>query len=329
MKAIWYENFGAAREVLVHGELPDPQAGPGEVRVKLHACSVNPADTVLRGGMWQIRAPRIVPNSDGAGVVDQVGHGVTRFREGDRVWLYNGQRNGRAFGTAAEYIAIDANLVTPLPDDVDFAQGATLGIPCMTAWVCLFMDGPIEGKTVLVTGGAGAVGHYAIQLAKWGGARVITTVSSPVKAEAARQAGADAIIDYTREDVAAKVLELTGGRGVERIVEVEFGANLPVSLQVVAVNGVIATYASTREPNPVVPFDAIKGRSVTIHALRLPQMPRAICAAAQEDIVKWLAAGPRLHNIAARYPLAQTAAAHEAVEAGNKLGTVIVECIAR
>ncbi|HSV80012.1 MAG TPA: NADPH:quinone reductase [Ramlibacter sp.] len=324
MKAVWYERFGEAADVLTYGDMPEPQAGPGEVRVRLHASSVNPADTVLRRGMWQIKAPRIIPNSDGAGVVDQVGAGVTRFQPGDRVWLYNGQRNGRAHGTAAEYIAIDERLVTPLPPGLGFAEGATLGIPCMTAWVCLFMDGPIAGKTVLVTGGAGAVGHYAVQLARWGGARVIATVSSERKAEEARRAGADVTIAYTREDVAARVLALTDGRGAERIVEVDFGANLPASLQAIAVNGVIATYASTKDP--VVPFDAIKGRNVTIHALRLPQMPRTICTAAQQDIVHWLVAGQRIHNVAGRYPLSATAAAHVAVEQGNKLGTVVVDC---
>lgn len=325
MKAVWYERFGAADEVLSLGEMPEPQAGPGEVRIRLSTSSVNPADTVLRRGMWQLSAPRIIPNSDGAGVIDQVGKGVTRFVVGQRVWLYNGQRNGRAFGTAAEYIALDERLVTPLPDPVDFAEGATLGIPCMTAWVCLFMDGSIEGKTVLVTGGTGAVGHYAVQLAKWGGARVIATVGSAQKAQMARAAGADAVIDYKIEDVAQRVLELTEGGGVDRIVEVEFGANLPASLKAIRTNGTIAAYASTGQPNPVVPFDQIKGKNVTIHALRLPQMPPEICRAAQRDITRWLGAGKRIHNIAGRYPLAATAAAHQAVEAGNKLGTVIVD----
>ena len=326
MKAVWYERFGAAAEIFNYGELEAPQAGPGEVRVKLHASGVNPADTVLRRGTGQIAAPRIIPNSDGAGVIDQVGKGVTRFVVGQRVWLYNGQRNGRALGTAAEYIAIDEGLVTPLPQDVGFAEGATLGIPGLTAWVCLFMDGAIEQKTVLVTGGAGAVGHYAVQLAKWGGARVIATVSSQQKADVAREAGADEVIDYKQEDVAARVLELTGGRGVARIVEVEFGANLATSLRVIATNGVIAAYASTSQPNPVVPFDLIKGKNVTIHALRLPLMPREICRAGQHDITRWLEGGQRRHNIAGRYPLAAAAAAHQAVEAGNKLGTVIVDC---
>jgi len=160
VKAVWYERTGAAPDVLTFGEMPTPEAGPGEVRVRLEASGVNPADVGRRAGSYRaLEFPRVIPNSDGAGIVDQVGSGVTRFEVGQRVWLFNGQRNGRAFGTAAEYIALAENLVTPLPDDVSFAAGATLGIPCMTAWCGLFSDGTIAGQTVLVTGGAGAVGH--------------------------------------------------------------------------------------------------------------------------------------------------------------------------
>src|SRR5689334_25426010 len=154
--------------------MPTPAAGRGDVRVRLKASGVNPADVGRRGGSYRaMEFPRVIPNSDGAGIIDQVGEDVTQLRVGQRVWLFNGQRNGRAFGTAAEYITLAEHLVTPLPDKLSFAQGATLGIPCMTAWCSLFADGPITGQTVLVTGGAGAVGHYAVQLAKWGGARVI------------------------------------------------------------------------------------------------------------------------------------------------------------
>src|SRR6201993_1613674 len=164
-----------------------PTAGPGEVRVRLEASGVNPADVGRRGGSYRaLEFPRVIPNSDGSGIIDQVGDGVTRLNVGQRVWLFNGQRNGRAFGTAAEYIALAEQLVTPLPESLSFAQGATPGIPAMPAWCSLFSDGPVAGKTVLVTGGAGAVGHYAVQLAKWGGAQVIATVSSAMKGEQAR-----------------------------------------------------------------------------------------------------------------------------------------------
>src|SRR6201995_1153122 len=188
MKAVWYERCGAAAEVLNLGEQPTPSAGPGEVRIKLEASGVNPADVGRRAGNYRgLEFPLVIPNSDGAGVVDQVGAGVTRLKVGQRLWLFNGQRNGRALGTAAEYIALDEKLVTPLPDQLSFAAGATLGIPGMTAWCALFADGPIKDKTVLVTGGPGAVGHYAVQFAKWGGARVIAPVSSEANAEQAKR----------------------------------------------------------------------------------------------------------------------------------------------
>ena len=223
MKAVWYERTGPARDVLAHGEMPTPVAGPGEVRVRLEASGINPADVGRRGGSYRaMEYPRVIPNSDGAGIIDQVGDGVTRLSVGQRVWLFNGQRNGRAFGTAAEYIALAEHLVTPLPDNLSFAEGATLGIPAMTAWTCLYCDGPIVGQTVLVTGGAGAVGHYAVQLAKWGGAQVIATVSSPAKAEQARLAGADLVVNYKTEDVVAKAMAFTGQRGVDRVVDVDF-----------------------------------------------------------------------------------------------------------
>ena len=174
MRAAWYEKNGLAAEVMRVGELPDPEPAAGEVRVRLHASAVNPSDVKARGGSRPIRWPKLIPNSDGAGVIDNVGEGVKR-KVGERVWVFNGQWD-RAFGTSAEMIAVPQALAVPLPDHISFEQGACLGIPVMTAHRALFADGPISDKTVLVTGGAGVVGHYAIQLAKWAGARVVTTV---------------------------------------------------------------------------------------------------------------------------------------------------------
>jgi NADPH:quinone reductase len=327
VKAVWYDGTGAAPDVLTFGDMPTPVAGPGEVRVRLHASGVNPADVGRRAGSYRaMEFPRVIPNSDGAGIVDQVGEGVTRLRVGQRVWLFNGQRNGRAFGTAAEYIALAEHLVTPLPDDVSFAAGATLGIPCMTAWCCLFGDGPIAGQTVLVSGGAGAVGHYAVQLAKGGGARVIATVSSPAKAEQARIAGADLVIDYKTEDVVAKVMAFTERRGVDRVVDVDFGGNIATTLKLMAMNSTIAVYATNGNRNPVVPMRELMEKCITLRALVLPALPPPLHAAAQADISKWLAAGKRVHNVAALFPLSETVQAHLAVERGDKLGTVIVDC---
>jgi NADPH2:quinone reductase len=327
MKAVWYERTGAAPDVLTFGEMPAPEAAPGEVRVRLQASGVNPADVGRRAGSYRaMEYPRVIPNSDGAGIVDQVGNGVTRLKPGQRVWLFNGQRNGRAFGTAAEYIALAEHLVTPLPDTVPFAAGATLGIPGMTAWCCLFGDGPITGKTVLVTGGAGAVGHYAVQLAKWGGAQVIATVSSPLKAEQARLAGADLVINYKNEDVVAKAMAFTGQRGVDRVVDVDFGGNVATTLKLMAMNSAIAVYATNGNRNPVLPMRELMERCISVRALVLFALPPAMLAAAQADITKWLTAGKRIHNIAGQFALSDTAQAHLAVEKGDKLGTAIVDC---
>lgn len=327
MRAVWYERCGPAAEVLSYGEQPTPSAGPGEVRVRLKASGVNPADAGRRAGNYRgLEFPLVIPNSDGAGIIDQVGEGVTRLKIGQRVWLFNGQRNGRALGTAAEYIALAEQLVTPLPDQVSFAEGATFGIPAMTAWCSLFADGPLVGKTVLVTGGAGAVGNYAVQLAKWGGAKVIATVSSPAKAEHARLAGADLVVNYRNEDVIAKALAFTDRRGVDHVVEVDFGGNVATTPKLMAVNSTIAVYATVGNRTPVVPVRELMERCVNLRGLVLFALPWKLLSAAQADITKWAAAGKRLHNIAGQYPLSETAEAHLAVEKGSKLGTVIVDC---
>jgi NADPH2:quinone reductase len=327
VKAVWYERTGAATDVLTFGEMPAPIAGPGEVRVRLEASGLNPADVGRRAGSSRaMEFARVIPNSDGAGIVDQVGEGVTRLRPGERVWLFNGQRNGRAFGTAAEYIALAEQLVTPMPDQLSFAAGATLGIPAMTAWCCLYCDGPIAGQTVLVTGGAGAVGHYAVQLAKWGGARVIATVSSALKGEQALVAGADLVINYKSEDVVARVMAFTGGLGVNRVIDVDFGGNAATTLKLTAMNSTIAVYATNGNRNPVVPMRLLMEKCVALRTLVLFALPAPLLAAAQTDITKWLAAGKRIYNIAGQFALSETARAHLAVEKGDKLGTVIVDC---
>src|SRR5712672_1216930 len=328
MKAVWYERTGAAPDVLTFGDMPAPVAGSGEVRVRLQASGVNPADAGRRAGSYRaMEYPRVIANSDGAGIIDQVGDGVARFRIGQRVWLFNGQRNGRAFGTAAEYITLAEHLVTPLPDNVSFAAAATLGIPGMTAWCGLFGDGPIAGQTVLVTGGAGAVGHYAVQLAKWGGARVIATVSSPAKAEQARLASADLVIDYKTEDVVARTMAFTERRGVNRVVDFDFGGNIATTLKLMAMNSTIAVYATNGNRNPIIPMRELMEKCIALRALVLFALPPPLLAAAQVDISKWLAAGKRIHNIAAQFALSETAQAHLAVERGDKFGTVIVDCV--
>lgn len=326
MRAVWYDRCGPAREVLVVGERPKPEPGRREALIRIHASGVNPSDAGMRrGATGPMAYPRITPNSDGAGVVEAVGPGAPESLIGRRVWFYNGQRNGRAFGSAADYIELDIDLITPLPDHVGFAEGATLGIPGMTAHGCLFGSGPVQGRVVLVTGGAGAVGLYAVQLASWAGAEVIATVSSPQKAARARAAGARLVIDYRREDVVAAVMAHTGGAGVDHVVDVDFGGNLPVTTASVRAGGSIAFYATRGDPEPRVTAGEWMRKNLRVHGFVLPTSAPQDRRRAQDDIARWIATEPRILAVASRFPLEDAAGAHEAVERGDKSGTVVVE----
>lgn len=326
MRAVWYDRQGPAKEVIVTGELPTPEPGTGQVRVRLEASGVNPSDTYRRRGAVPAEYPRVIPNSDGAGVVDKVGEGVSARWVGKRVWLYNGQRNGRWMGTAAEYIALDVDLVTELPDHVSFAEGATLGIPGMTAHGCVFAAGSVQGKTLLVTGGAGAVGHYAVQLAAWAGAEVIATVSSEDKASRARAGGAAHVLNYRTENVAARVAEITRGVGVDHVVDVDLGGNLAAGLASVRENGSIAYYASNGGLEPKVSLRTLMGKNLTVRGFVLPSSPHADRKRAQVDIAAFIRTPGRVLSVAGGFPLFETAMAHVSVEAGGKVGTVVVIC---
>lgn len=321
MRAAWYEKNGAASEVMKVGDLPDPVPGAGEVRVRLYASGVNPSDVKARAGNRKVRWERVIPDSDGAGVIDAVGAGVDRRRIGERVWVYNGQWD-RPHGTSAQYIALPSALAVPLPDSLSYEEGACLGIPVMTAHRCLFADGPVAGKTVMVTGGAGVVGHYAIQLAKWAGARVVTTVSSAAKVEHTRAAGADIVINYRTESVVERVQETVGG--VDRIVEVDFGANLPVTARILKPHGGVASYASARELNPVFAYTDFFRLNPIIRPVFVYTMPDAAKAQAHADIARWLAGSRPIFAIAARYALEDVVKAHLEVERGEKIGHVIL-----
>lgn len=324
MRAAFYDGFGPAAEVLTLGTMPDPDPGPGEVLVRVRASGINPSDVKLRAGARPgatMAFPRIVPHSDGAGVVEAVGADVEGFAKGDRVWVANGQWQ-RAFGTAAELIAVSADLVASLPDTTGFAEGACLGIPALTAWYALAGDGPIEGQSVLVTGGAGTVGRYACQMAELLGARVITTVSSPEKGA---HSGARDWINYRTEDVVARVMEMTGGAGVDRIVEVDFAANQAVSLAVLKPGGVIASYASASKMVPELDFYGFMFRDITLRMLIVYQLAGAQRARGMAQISAWMSAGALSHAVVTGGGLEDIAAAHDRVAAGEKLGTVVLE----
>jgi NADPH2:quinone reductase len=324
MKAAFYDRNGPADEVLRVGELPIPAPGLGEVLVRVKASGVNPSDVKSRSGMRAKMAyPRVVPHSDGAGVIEAIGAGIDPARVGERVWLWNGQWQ-RPFGTAAEYIALPAVQAPHLPDGVPYEAGACLGIPAMTAHRCVFADGPVAGQTILVTGGAGAVGHYAIQLARWGGARVIATVSGPEKAAHAKTAGADRIVNYKSESVIDAVKEFTQGQGADRAIEVEFGGNVETTLACLKTNGVIAAYASSAAMEPKLPFYPMMFQGITLRLVLVYILPDAARRQSIQDINQALVQGALVHAIAESYPLDQIAAAHKKVESGQTIGNVVV-----
>jgi NADPH:quinone reductase-like Zn-dependent oxidoreductase len=307
--------------------MPVPQPGHGEVLVRVEASGVNPHDTKRRSG-WlgpRMYAPRVIPHSDGAGTIERLGPGVRGHAAGDRVFVYRAGSARPGEGTAAEYVVVPQANAIRLPEGVTFAQGACLGVPAFTAYHATLADGPVSGQWVLVQGGAGAVGVAAVELARWSGAKVIATVSSNEKAAIARAAGADHTIDYRGEDVAARVMEITGGAGVERIVEVDFGANVAVDGAVIAENGTIASYSSTRVREPVLPYYAFGLKGVRLHFVQGMNMPRTIREAGARTIVALLQRGMLRPRIARQFPLREVAAAHECVEAGTIVGNVVVE----
>ena len=327
MRAAYYERKGPAPKVIVLGELPDPQPGPGEVRVKLRFSGINPTDTKLRGG-WdgnmEMPFPRVIPHQDGAGVIDAVGPGVPQSRLRERVWVYEAQR-GRAFGTAAEYVVVPSENAVTLPESASFETGACLGIAGMTAHRCLFQDGGIQGQTVLVAGGAGAVGHAAIQLAKWGGARVASTVSRPEQEKLAREAGADLVVSRKTEDAAARIKAFTRGLGLDRVVEVAFEANLELNRAVLKANGVISTYSSgPPESAPRIPFTAMMRQGISVHFILVYVMPREAHWAAARDLNAAIDTGCYRPHVAGLFKLDETAKAHEAQESGGTVGKLLI-----
>lgn len=323
MQAAFYEKTGAARSVLTVAAIPAQIPAAGEVRVKLATSGVNPSDVKMRGGLrgGDLPWPRIVPHSDGAGVIDAVGDGVPAGRIGERVWVWNACW-GRPYGTAAEYVCLPSNQAVPLPADVSFAAGACFGIPALTAWHAVHMDGGCAGKEVLVTGAAGAVGHYAVQFAKAAGAHVIATVSTDDKAAIAGAAGADEIVFYRREDVADRVLALTDGAGVARVIEVDLAANLPAALGALRADGDIVAYGSGAL-DIQVPFLPSVLKNICYRFFIVYHLAPADRARAVAGLTRALEAGLLRHHLGPAFPLHDIVAAHEAVEAGA-IGNVVV-----
>jgi NADPH2:quinone reductase len=322
MRAGFYEKNGSARDVLQVGELPDQAPGPGEVRVRLATSGVNPSDVKARAGTRPITVPRIIPHSDGAGEIDAVGQGVPASRIGERVWTWNGQWK-RPFGTCAEHIVLPSALAVTLPPAVSFEQGACLGIPAMTASHAVDVAGAQSGRTVLVSGGAGAVGHYAIQFAKARGATVLTTVSSAAKADLAKAAGADHTIDYKRESVGERVKALTGGAGVDAVVELDFAVNARLVPEVLAPRGRVVIYGNSR-PVAEIPTMFCLTNQITLQSIFVYELTASERARTLAEIAVMLKTGKLIHNVAQAFKLDELAHAHEAVESGRVAGNVVI-----
>ena len=326
MKAVWFEKKGLAHDVLFCGEMPDPAPDAGQVRVRVHVSGVNPSDTKTRSGyrgQTQMEFPRIIPGQDGAGVIDQVGAGVSKTRMGERVWIYEAYR-GRAFGTAAQYCVVPAQHAVKLPDAIDFDTGAALGVPAMTSHRCLFADGGIQGRTILVHGGGGGVGNPAIYLARWAGARVITTVSRPEQEARAKQAGAHVIINRKTQNVVEAVRAATDGQGVDRIVDVDFAQNLEGNLGMLKTGGVIASYMSSPSTTPF-PFLQLMVNCITVQPVLVYTMSLQAHLDAIRDVTACLEAGAYRTHVGARFALEKLADAHEAQDSGQVVGKILLD----
>ncbi|WP_213454102.1 NADPH:quinone reductase [Rhizomonospora bruguierae] len=340
MKAIIYRDNGGP-DVLRLVERDRPTPGPGAVRVRVAVSGVNPTDWQARSGVGhQKRFPEITPHHDGAGVIDAVGAGVDAGRVGQRVWLFMAAA-GRPTGTAAELTIVPADQAVPLPDEVSFDAGASLGVPALTAHRALTVaeDGPprlhpgaLAGRTVLAAGGAGAVGHAVIQLARWAGATVITTVSGPRKAKLATAAGAHHVINYRAADPAAAIRAVAPD-GVDIITEVALGANLALDLAVLRTRGTVATYANEGGQ----PVELNVGQNMVLNTrlqfLVLYTAGRQARTAAVEDVTAAVSDGAlpvgEEHGLPlVRFPLDRTADAHRAVQTGT-VGKVLVDCAER
>ena len=324
MKAAWYENIGAAGEVLQVGETSDPTPNAGDVLIEIKASGVNPSDVKTRAGArGELQFPQIIPHSDGGGVITAVGEGIDENRIGERVWIWNGAF-GRAHGTCAEMIALPSEQAVSLPDETSYEAAACLGIPASTAYYGMLCDGSVENQTVLVTGGAGAVGYYGIQLAKWSGASVIATVSGDEKAAVASNAGADLIINYRDEDVVAAIEDFTNGEGVDRILEVEFGGNLSVSEQVIKSNGTIASYGSVAVIEPTLPFYNFMFKGVKLNTYLI----YIVSESDRNTIVNGLNAAMNdralTHLVSESYALDDIVNAHLSMESNRVIGNIVV-----
>ena len=326
MKAITYSEFGVATDVLKVKELPIPKVSKDEVLVALEFSGSNPSDAKSRAGnrpgITKPQFEQIVPNSDGSGIITAVGESVDKSRIGQRVWIWNGQWQ-RPNGTAAEYIAVPSAQAVEMPEDMSFETGACLGIPGLTASYCTLGDGALSGKTVFVSGGAGAVGHTCIQLAKWSGATVIAS-GSENGFEHIREAGADHVFDYRDTDLSKKILDICPP-GVDRAIEVEFGENVNLLHKIVRQNGEISLYGGAKNMTPTFPFGPYLFKALKINIALiyiLPKQDRDIAIKALHDAHSEGALKMAVENV---FSLEECAKSHDATITPGRRGSVLIK----
>lgn len=329
MRAAFYTRTGPASEVLQIGDQPRPEPGAGEVLVRVHASGINPADVKRRAG-WNGAAmshPLVIPHCDGAGVIAAVGTGVADARIGARVWLWNAQggygETGRAFGTAAEYVAIAQEQAVDMPAGMDFPAAACLGVPAMTAWWAVHGGGPVAGRHLLVQGAAGVVGLCAVQIAVAGGAQVIGTISHDAAARHVAAVADIPLIDRKRADVTAEVRRLTGDAGVDRIIEVDLAANMATDAACLAHQGTIASYSCSSDPVPPLTYYDFANLGAHLHFVQGFRLPDDARKAGQAALARLIETG-RLHlPVGAEFDLDQIAAAHDRVAQGALGNTIL------
>ena len=325
MRAVAYSEFGPAKDVLFHTDIPVPTPGKGEVLIEIYFSGVNPSDAKARAGnrpgMKKPEFERIIPHSDGSGVVTAVGQGVSKERVGKRVWVWNGQWK-RDSGTAAEFIALPSEQAVDMPDNMSFQTGACLGIPGLTASYCTLGKGPLSGKTVLISGGAGAVGHNAVQLAKWAGATVIST-GSPNTFNHITSAGADNVFDYRDTNLVRKILSIYP-LGIDLVVEVEFGENINLLHQVLKPNGIISVYGSAKNMNPSFDFAPYLFKAITIDISLiyiLSDKLRELSIKALHDAYHERGFRPVVDKV---FDMEHCATAHDAVLTSGRKGAILL-----
>lgn len=324
MKACFYDSVGAP-DVLQVGDVDKPQAGPGEVLVRVMFSGLNPTDLKRRGGARGVMPfPKVIPHFDGSGVVVSVGAGVSASRIGQNVWIWEGQRN-KPFGTCAEFVSVPETRAMLLPDKVSFEVGASVGVVAMTAARALTVHcEELQGEPVLITGGAGGVGNAAIRIAKLMGASVITTVSSLEKAKLAKDAGADHVINYREESIADKVLDVTGCEGVAHMVDVDLAAHLPHAWQYIRSNGSIASYGSQSSPEPQFPFAKYMYRNISLFPVAVFDIPEEEKLPLADLVQRAVQANVLAMPIDKVFALNEVQAAHSYLESGAAMGKVLI-----